>query len=274
MVAGFLPKIESQSEKGTQTYQKCKNMVYNTCLNAFFEPLIQSFNEGGFWLRLFGRERCFLPVLAFFAQDSKEGNTMTGCYGTANCAFPCRICWTPRADLANPRAAVPGSLRIQDDIIRVIEEHVSVIEAGVQGTIGAAKAALKAISMNGYRNALWKLPFGDSVQGIFGATPPELLHQYGLGIEKNAVQHTWELVAQACTNRGGQFDLPKQLLDSRFAAFNYRHADPEKPKFRFAVGTYELAFLTSKEYSAIVLQVCMYVVSVLVNFPDVHCMQR
>ena len=67
--------------------------------------------------------------------------------------------------------------------------------------------------------------------------------------------HTWELVAATCTARGGRFDLPKQLLDARFAAFNYRHADPEKPKFRFPKGTFELAYLTSKEYSAIVLQV-------------------
>ena len=196
---------------------------------------------------------------------------MTGCYGTANCAFPCRMCRTPRLDLANPHAAVPGSLRIQDDIIRVVDPQVSIIEAGVQGTVGSAKTALKDISMSAFRNALWKLPYGDSVQGIFGATPPELLHQYGLGIEKNAVQHTWELVAQACAKRGGQFDLPKQLLDSRFAAFNYRHADPEKPKFRFAVGTFELAFLTSKEYSAIVLQVKKFLFVALSFY---SCMQR
>ena len=117
---------------------------------------------------------------------------------------------------------------------------------------------MQSISINAVRNTLWKLPYGDSVQGIFGATPPELLHQYGLGIEKNAVHHTWELVATTCTARGGRFDLPKQLLDARFAAFNYRHVDPEKPKFRFPKGTYELAYLTSKEYSAIVLQVIYF----------------
>ena len=125
-MAGFLPKIESQSEKNTQQYQTCKTALYNTCLDAFFAPLIQSFNEGGFWLRLFGRERCFLPVLAFFAQDSKEGNALAGCYGTHNCAYPCRICWTPREHISCPRQAVPEKLREQDFIIRAVDPMVGV----------------------------------------------------------------------------------------------------------------------------------------------------
>ena len=126
VVEGFLPKVESQSEKNTQAYQKCKTMLYNTCLDAFFAPLIQSFNEGGFWLRLFGRERCFLPVLAFFAQDSKEGNAMAGCYGTHNCTYPCRICWTPREHISSPRKAMPGKLRFQDFIFRAVDPMVVV----------------------------------------------------------------------------------------------------------------------------------------------------
>ena len=102
---------------------------------------------------------------------------------------------------------------------------------------------------------LWNLPYGDSIQGIFGATPVELLHQFGLGLEKKAFDHTWDCVAEAAEIRGSRFDGPKQQLDARFADFNVRHADTEMPRNAFYGGTYELPYLMSKEYTALMYQV-------------------
>ena len=103
------------------------------------------------------------------------------------------------------------------------------------------------------------MPYGDSIQGIFGACPPELLHQYGLGVEKKAFDHTWDCVANAAKTKGVRFDGPKQQLDARFADFNVRHADAEMPHFAFYGGTYELPYLMSKEYTALIFQVCAFV---------------
>ena len=52
----------------------------------------------------------------------------------------------------------------------------------------ALKAALHDISAAAIRPGTWNLPFGSNVYGIYGATPPEMLHQYDLGL----LRTTWE----------------------------------------------------------------------------------
>lgn len=105
------------------------------------------------------------------------------------------------------------------------------------------------------RNTLWDLPYGDNLQGIFGACPPELLHQYGLGIEKRCFQHTWDAIRDSAKERKVGFDRMKRQFDARFADFQTRHVDSEMPRFHFASGTYELSYMTSSEYTALIFQV-------------------
>ena len=66
------------------------------------------------------------------------------------------------------------------------------LENGVETASGNTKAQLKAalheISAANIIPGTWDLPFGSNVHGIYGATPPEMLHQYDLGL----LRTTWE----------------------------------------------------------------------------------
>jgi hypothetical protein len=131
----------------------------------------------------------------------------------------------------------------------------SVTQERVRGTVQQARDDAKANSLHPFYNPLWDLPYGDSPAGIFGATPFELLHQYGLGIEKYAFNFTWETIACSTARRGLAAESMRQRLDARLAQFNTRHADSEMPRNRFSNGAYQLSFLTSSEYRALMYQV-------------------
>jgi hypothetical protein len=52
--------------------------LYHECLATIFKPLLEAYDAGGFYVDFLGEVRCLLPVLAFFAQDNKEGDTLCG----------------------------------------------------------------------------------------------------------------------------------------------------------------------------------------------------
>ncbi len=108
-------------------------------------------------------------------------------------------------------------------------------------------------------NRLRKLPFGANPLGLNGACPPELLHMYGLGMEKKAFSYGMELVVRGGVITSNVRGSVKQAIDSRFVAFNCRHADVDMPHDRFRAGVYELSFLTSKEYRALLYQVLLQI---------------
>ena len=105
------------------------------------------------------------------------------------------------------------------------------------------------------RNPLWDLPYGANSQGVFGACPPELLHQWLLGIAKYAIVFTWALVKDCARTQGKQFNTFTAELDRRISCFNgVRHADPHLPKKQFRTGVFELlSYLEAKEYRALLL---------------------
>ena len=81
------------------------------------------------------------------------------------------------------------------DIVRQLRD-LEKEDAGSDGA-GAAppantekelKDALHAISASMVLPATWDRPFGANRHGVYGATPPEILHQYDLGLLKT----TWE----------------------------------------------------------------------------------
>lgn len=52
-------------------------------------------------MKVFGELRCFVPVVSFFAQDSKEGDALCAKFGAWNAARPCRLCLTKFQDMNN-----------------------------------------------------------------------------------------------------------------------------------------------------------------------------
>ena len=67
-----------------------------------------------------------------------------------------------------------------------VYDYLSCPTAFWTGVVEARTALQKEYSALELYPATWDLPYGSNHQGIYGATPPELLHQYDLGILKHA----------------------------------------------------------------------------------------
>lgn len=133
--------------------------------------------------------------------------------------------------------------------------YIALFQKRKKGTVVQARKRAKSLSYQPVLNPLWELPMGSNLQGIYAATPPELLHQYGLGIEKRAFEFTWELMKQIdqANHRGPAKN--KEELDRRISAFNTRHADAEMPRYKFGAGVHKLAYVSASEYRALMYQV-------------------
>lgn len=133
-----------------------------------------------------------------------------------------------------------------------------------KGTVTAARAQASAVSVQPFMNPLWDIPYGHNVHGIFGSTPPELLHQWGLGIEKYAFTYIWDLIEKNAKEANKRPTSTIAKLDQRIATFNNRHSDATMPRKKFPIGAYKLPYLQATEYRAL-----MYIVSAYIN--DYNC---
>jgi len=145
-----MPSIESRSEKSTVDFLATKARVNQTSLALILQPLVETFNAGGFFLRMFDKTKCFLPLMAFFAQDSKEGNALAGCFGTWNCQRPCRFCWTEFEDM-NKVDCAATELREMEDVANLIGPLADTIRNRVHGQIGRAREEAKEMSVQPMR---------------------------------------------------------------------------------------------------------------------------
>ena len=113
-VVGFLPVLyASKSAKSTAEYHETKARLHTECMSALFAPLVEMFNAGGYYLNILGADctrgglcrniymltasshilgdvHCFLPVVAVFSQDSKEGDFLCNQMSSWMTALPCR----------------------------------------------------------------------------------------------------------------------------------------------------------------------------------------
>ena len=112
--------------------------------------------------------------------------------------------------------------------------------------------------MQPYLNPLWDIPYGHNVHGVFEATPPELLHQWCLGIEKYAFQFVRGLIEKIAKESKRIPTSIVDKLDWHIASFNNGHSDATMPMKRFPIGAYKLPYLQATEYHALI-----YIVSAL-----------
>ena len=325
---GYLPKLESQSLKKSQDFKDAKARLYNECLKAFFKPLEDA--AKGFYLEVLGEASYFVPCVAFFCQDSKEGDALAGVLSGYNCKFLCRMCATPCAEISNPFTTFFESKRNQVEAKQIATQafiaikvrllHMPlvryvlyIIHTLLQGRdkVMAARQRANDKSLHPRINPLWDIPLGEQKDGIFSAVPPELLHQYGLGMEKYCFEYTWafiklyyerekikkrvvvlkeeldpkrhkEVGSPVSVKVEGQhknavkaehsgtsqhhesrhlkgFAAPQNKwtteLDHRISMFRTRHSDMTMPRSKFPIGSYNLPFLQSKEYKALLYQV-------------------
>jgi len=125
---------------------------------------------------------------------------------------------------------------------------------GTKGLSTAAKRQETEVSLQGGRNPLWDLPYGANPRGVYGACPPEVLHQYLMGIMKYAYVFTWNKIDGSSPSTGKGKSATATRVDERFKLFDDRHVDPELPRRKFRKGVYELPYLEGKDYRALLLQ--------------------
>jgi hypothetical protein len=118
------------------------------------------------------------------------------------------------------------------------------------------EAYLQANSVSNFIPCTWGLPFGDNPQGIYGACPPEILHQFDLGILKTvwvAILQRIAEDAEADPENGSKRERLERM-DARFCALKVRHADPLMPRERMTTGASSVTGRAAHEFSAIMWQ--------------------
>ena len=169
-------------------------------------------------------------------------------------AFPCRLCLVPGPELSNPVAWFPPKTSTLMETL--LAPELAALRANAGGITEARKNAAN-LSVMLSENVLRKLPLGANPQGLNGACPPEMLHQYGLGIEKKAFHYAMEIVTRLGVMTNKVSSVAKHAFDHRFVTFNCRHSDVEMPKHRSRAGAYKLSFLSAKKYKALLYQVIL-----------------
>ena len=90
------------------------------------------------------------------------------------------MCWIQRENCNDPYAV--AALRTVAKMKELSEPCLRVLEDRTRNQVKLAKDALKKISMKHIRPASWELPLGANPKGVYGATPPEMLHQFDFGV--------------------------------------------------------------------------------------------
>ena len=131
-------------------------------------------------------------MLASCVLDHKEMAFLLNMRDSYKTALPCGKCMCPRDQMNNPLWVGPA--KTHKHVEEIVRPLVEVVKARKKGTVGPANAALKAISMHPFISPLWDLPYGGHLGGLHSAVNPDLLHQYSLGMEKNAVIYMFEFL--------------------------------------------------------------------------------
>jgi hypothetical protein len=231
-----------------------------------------SFDAGGFYLKLLEKEVWFVPSIASFVQDSKEGDALSGITSSWQTAYPCRLCWTPWELMNDPAATTVHEHRNQKEvqtylepIIQILQVRQFVIDIVSHRSLFCRNELTERCNKQGPMRRRSRYTHVLTRYGIYlmGTHHQEYLEQpllsffinNGLGIEKYAFNFVWDTMACSAAQRGLAAETLKQRMDNRLAQFNTRHADPEMPRNRFRNGAYQLSFLTSSEYRALMYQV-------------------
>ncbi len=122
------------------------------------------------------------------------------------------------------------------------------------GTVKKAERALKSWGIKELVPSTWGMPFGANPRGIYGATPPEILHQYDLGIIKHAYLCMLGVIKAESLVSGDAYTARMRVLDDRLMQFNIRHADPAMPRVRFASGASNLSKMNASKYAPLLWQ--------------------
>jgi hypothetical protein len=122
---------------------------------------------------------------------------------------PCRFCWVsrwgcrdgvtigaPRTALQNREIAEPAVQTLSRKTKKNKDKMAPAEKREFTKACAAATERLVECSLMPVINGTSRVPFGDDM-GVNGATAPDMLHQFALGLICNAVKWTIELIKRA-----------------------------------------------------------------------------
>lgn len=252
-IQGFIPLLQvSKQMRKTKVFSNFNAFVFHQYWDLTLKCIKDCYDAGGFHLEVAGEMRHFIPVVAFFIQDTPEGALLTGTRVGTRCKSPCRCCLVKEADCNNPWVKAP--LREEAATREIVEPLLDAIENRAHGLVVRANLELTALGINPFRPSTWDVPYGDNPHGIYGATPPEVLHQFDLGIIKHAYLCFLDMVKAGCRTDAENTEKLR-VLDYRLMSIAIRHADDTMPRIRFSNGASSIALFKASEYAPLMWQV-------------------
>jgi hypothetical protein len=123
--------------------------------------------------------KCLVP-LAFVLGDAKSQDTIAGRYGGHNCPQMSRLCDFGLEDSDNPNYICQLITANQFDS----DVECFLCPDSTKQRKSTAYKNLHCHSQHAVRNAFRNIDFGKNPNGIFGATPHELMHMFLEGVLK------------------------------------------------------------------------------------------
>ena len=158
--------------------------MHHDALRLVLQPLRELQRAGGMLYSWKGRTFTAHFVVSLIIGDGPQRDDDT-CHrqGThESAASPCPNCNVGSGQRNNP--FVRYQLRHGQSHRDFAMAKIDTVEAGVQGTVGPAKADMKQAGLRLQRCALWDLDFGDNQGGAYGSVWPEKIHQALLGVDR------------------------------------------------------------------------------------------
>jgi len=162
-IIGYLPVLANLAESNTNDFETADFKLRNTCFDLLFASVCKAYADGGVFMDVCGKMLCMIPLIPFIIQDSQEGNKLCFVLSSNKTAYPCRICWTPRTELADENGTNSKRLRTQAEVKNYILGIVDRLEERVHGTVVELRDQARKISVHPVSNSLWNLPWGANV---------------------------------------------------------------------------------------------------------------
>lgn len=132
------------------------------------------------------------------------------------------------------------------------EPALKIMENRTSNMVTKAREVLRKLSMKHIRPSTWGVPYGANIHGVYGATPPELLHQFDLGLLKKTYEMLLAMIKDESEQGGLSYAHRMRILDSRLLAFNIRHCDSDMPRKRFTSGASEFVGFRASEFPPLI----------------------
>ena len=281
-VSGFIPpypksSIEVAADRTKVDSKHHQTMYYHECLRSILQDVLAADkNEYGHEMFVAGKGRIRAHFKVSLVIGDTEGHDKICahyCSYSSNIQRVSRDCNLPQSKADDVDANC--EFVIMEDIKKIVEEQIEVLNARPKRNIREARAKLQAISQVPVMSAFFDFDFCGDPHGIFGSCPFERLHAWLTGIMKDGMRYLFLLCdmpedfVEWCEDdnrmesnrpRISITDADYQINKAKFEAiFRFltmcarRQSDRSVPRTPFKNGVTDLTRLNGQEYPGLVM---------------------